>query len=98
MEKCESRAEGSGGIKEVVKEWLTTSLMTMTDLAQVVNEAPVMPKEKVNNTIIQISSKCYINVKRKLYISFIDFIIIVCTNFLLLASDSFIPSICGCQS
>lgn len=47
MEKCDSRAEGTGGIKEVVKEWLTASLMTMTDLAQVVNEASVMPKEKV---------------------------------------------------
>ncbi|CAG7835265.1 unnamed protein product [Allacma fusca] len=46
MEKCDSRAEGTGGIKEVVKEWLTASLMTMTDLAQVINEAPVMPKEK----------------------------------------------------
>lgn len=48
MEKCDSRAEGSGGLKEVIKEWLTTSLMNMTDLAQVVNEAPVMPKEKVS--------------------------------------------------
>lgn len=47
MESCDSRAEGTGGIKEVVKEWLTAALMTMTDLAQVVNEVPVMPKEKV---------------------------------------------------
>ena len=47
MEKCDSRVEGSGGFKEVIREWLSTSLMTMTDLAQVVNEAPFMPKEKV---------------------------------------------------
>jgi dynactin 1 len=46
MENCDSRVEGSGGVKEVLKEWLTTSLMTMTDLAQVVSEAPVFPKEK----------------------------------------------------
>jgi len=49
MEKCDTRVEGAGGFKEVVKEWLTTALMTMTDLAQVVNEAPVIPKEKVSS-------------------------------------------------
>lgn len=47
MDKCDSHVEGAGGIKEVIKEWLTTSLMTMSDLAQVVNEAPIAPKEKV---------------------------------------------------
>jgi len=47
MEKCDSRVEGSGGFKEVIREWLTTALLTMTDLAQVVNEAPTVPKEKV---------------------------------------------------
>lgn len=46
MDKCDSHVEGAGGIKEVIKEWLTTSLMTMTDLAQVVSEAPMAPKEK----------------------------------------------------
>lgn len=49
MEKCDTRVEGAGGFKEAVKEWLTTALMTMTDLAQVVNEAPIHPKEKVEN-------------------------------------------------
>ena len=47
MEKCDSHVEGAGGIKEVIKEWLSAALMTITDLAQVVNEAPVTPKEKV---------------------------------------------------
>lgn len=47
MDKCDSHVEGAGGIKEVIKEWLTTSLTTMSDLAQIVNEAPVAPKEKV---------------------------------------------------
>jgi len=46
MDKCDSHVEGAGGIKEVIKDWLTTSLMTMTDLAQVVNEAPHAPKDK----------------------------------------------------
>ncbi|ODN04996.1 Dynactin subunit 1 [Orchesella cincta] len=46
MDKCDSHVEGAGGIKEVIKDWLTTALMTMTDLAQVVNEAPVAPKDK----------------------------------------------------
>jgi len=47
MDKCDTHVEGAGGIKEVIKEWLTTALMTMTDLAQVVSEAPVFAKEKV---------------------------------------------------
>lgn len=51
MDKCDSHVEGAGGIKEVIKEWLTTSLMTMTDLAQVVNEAPMAPKDKVGSLI-----------------------------------------------
>jgi len=47
MEKCDSFVEGASGMKEVIKEWLTASLMAMTDLAQVVNELPIMPKDKV---------------------------------------------------
>lgn len=51
MEKCDSLVEGAAGIKEVIKEWLTTALMTMTDLAQVVNEVPLPPKEKPANPL-----------------------------------------------
>lgn len=58
MDKCDSHVEGAGGIKEVIKEWLTTSLMTMTDLAQVVNEAPMAPKEKVGSPTFYVRYLC----------------------------------------
>lgn len=46
MDICDSGVEGGVGFKEVMKEWLTTSLMTITDLA-LLNEAPTLPKDKV---------------------------------------------------